>query len=60
MLSSNQKPERVVNILRNSTMTNRLLGMGRPALRAGPFFVGVVRAAVVAVVRHFLRVGCRQ
>ena len=35
MLTSIQNPERVLNILRSSTLTSRVVGMGRAVRRAG-------------------------
>jgi hypothetical protein len=35
MLTSIQKPERVLNILRSSILTSRVVGMGRTTRRAG-------------------------
>ena len=59
MLTSIQKPERVLNILRSSTLTSRVVGIGRAARRAGAAAV-VAGEMVVAVMPQLLRVGCRQ
>ena len=57
MLMSIQNPERVLNILRSSTLTSRVVGMGRTTRRAGAVVSGEM---VVAVLPQLLRVGCRQ
>ena len=58
MLMSIQNPERVLNILRSSTLTSRVVGMGRAVRRAGrPVVAG---GTIVAVMPQLLRVGCRQ
>src|SRR3954447_25188929 len=60
MLMSIQKPERVLNILRNSTLTSRVAGMGRAVRRAGAASVVVAGGTIVAVMPQLLRVECRR
>ena len=60
MLMSIQKPERVLNILRNSTLTSRVAGMGPAVRRAGAASVVVAGGTIVAVMPQLLRVGCRR
>ncbi len=59
MLMSIQEPERVLNILRSSILTSRVVGMGRTIRRAGAASM-VSGEMIVAVMRQRLRVGCRQ
>src|SRR3954454_20518861 len=59
MLMSIQNPERVLNILRSSTLTRRVVGMGRPVRRTGAASM-VSGEMVVAVMPQLLRVGCRR
>ena len=59
MLMSIQNPERVLNILRSSTLTSRVVGMGRAVRRAGAASM-VSGGTIVAVMPQLLRVGCRQ
>ena len=54
MLTSIQNPERVLNILRSSTLTSRVVGMGRTTRRAGAVVSGEM---VVAIMPQLLRVG---
>src|SRR3954453_7235225 len=54
MLMSIQKPERVLNILRNSTLTSRVAGMGRGVRRAGAASVVVAGGTIVAVMPPLL------
>ena len=58
MLMSIQNPERVLNILRSSTLTRRGVGMGRLVRRTGTASM-VSGEMVVAVMPQLLRVGCR-
>ena len=63
MLTSIQKPERVSNILRSSTLIRRAVGMERSGRRTGTdavLPVLVVGETVVAVMPQLLRVGFRQ
>ena len=60
MLTSNQNPERVLNILRSSTLTSRLVGIGWTVRRTGADSVVAVVGTIVAVMPQLLRVGCRQ
>jgi pyrimidine deaminase RibD-like protein len=48
MLMSIQKPERVLNILRSSILTSRVVGMGRMIRRAGAASVVVAGGVIVA------------
>ena len=62
MLTSIQKPERVLNILRSSTLIRRAVGMERTAGRSRTTGVtlSAVGEMVVAVMPQLLRAGCRQ
>ena len=60
MLTSIQNPERVLNILRSSTLTSRVVGMGRAVRRTGAASVVEAGGMIVAVMPQLLRVGCRQ
>jgi hypothetical protein len=60
MLTRIQNPDRVLNILRNSTVTSRVVGMGRAVRRTGAALVVVAGGTIVAVMPQLLRVGCRQ
>ncbi len=56
MLAISQNPERVSNILRSSTPTMRVIGMGRTS----GALVAVTRSMVVAVMPLLLLVVCRR
>src|SRR4051794_41816842 len=60
MLMSIQNPERVLNILRSSTLTSRLAGMGRAVRRAGAASVVVAGGTIVAGLPQLPRVGGRR
>ena len=60
MLMSIQKPERVLNILRSSTFTSRVVGMGGAVRRRGAAVVVVPGGTIRAVMSQLLRAGCRQ
>src|SRR4051812_37697654 len=59
MLMSIQNPERVLNILRSSTLTSRVVGMGWAVRRAGSASMGS-GGTIVAVMSQLLPVGCRE
>src|SRR4051794_41939509 len=59
MLMSIQNPERVLNILRSSTLTSRVAGMGWAVRRDGAAST-VSGETIVAVMPQLLRVGCRR